>query len=135
MSLILRAQIASAARNIVPGWPVESFIAVNPLAGHEAEPFHTVTAAGVALTRDQHGYLEDLRKGRITDADLAQAISERIPELDTATISVDGQTVAAVRLAVLDMTTSSWAPIRHRPHLRTRRGGLMSIWPHRCPRA
>ncbi|WP_158252831.1 putative inorganic carbon transporter subunit DabA [Cryobacterium sp. N21] len=111
MSLILRAQIASAARNIVSGWPVESFIAVNPLAGHEANPFHTVTAAGVALTRDQHDYLEDLRKGRITDADLAQAISERIPELSSATFSVDGQTVPAVRVAVLDMTTASWGPI------------------------
>ena len=110
MSLILRAHVASAAQRIVPGWPVESFIAVNPLAGHESDPFHTVRAPEVALTRDHLAYLTALREGRITEADLAQAISERIPELARATINLAGQTVSAVRVAVLDMTTAQWGP-------------------------
>lgn len=111
MSLILRAHVASAAQNIVPGWPVDSFIAVNPLAGHEPDPFHTVAAPNVAITREHPAYLEDLRAGRITQADLAQAISERIPGLPRVTISVAGQAVSAVRVAVLDMTTAQTDPL------------------------
>ncbi|MBC7593730.1 MAG: DUF2309 domain-containing protein [Kineosporiaceae bacterium] len=112
MSLILRAHIASAAHNIVPGWPIQSFIAVNPLAGHEPISFHSVSVRNVALTREHRAYLADLREGRITEADLEQAISERIPELARATISVTGQEVAAVRIAVLDMTSVQGSPTR-----------------------
>ncbi len=110
MSLILRAQIASAAQNIVPAWPLQSFIAVNPLAGYEPVPFHRVLARKVALTREHRGYLADLREGRIADADLEQAISERVPELARATINVAGKAVAAVRVAVLDMTSAQGSP-------------------------
>ncbi|MET4705634.1 DUF2309 domain-containing protein [Frigoribacterium sp. UYMn621] len=110
MSLILRAQIASAAQNIVPGWPLQSFIAVNPLAGYEPASFHRVTARNVALTREHREYLADLREARITEADLEQAIIERTPELARATISVGGTAVAAVRVAVLDMTSAQGSP-------------------------
>ena len=109
MSLLLRAHVAAAAHHVVPGWPVESFIAVNPLAGNETDRFDSTHAPGVALTRDRAAYLADLGTGRITDTDLAAAIADRVPEIGHAKISVGGVEVSTSRVAVLDMTTAEWA--------------------------
>ena len=107
MNLILRAQVATAAHAIVPSWPVESFIAVNPLAGHEPRPFETAATPGVVLTRSREAYLADADRGRIVDADLEAALAERVPEL-AGKLTVGGNSVSAVSVAVLDMKSTLW---------------------------
>ncbi|TFC18707.1 DUF2309 domain-containing protein [Cryobacterium glucosi] len=107
MNLILRAQVATAAHAIVPSWPVESFIAVNPLAGHEPRPFEAAATPGVVLTRSRDAYLADADRGRIVDADLEAALAERIPEL-AGKLTIGGKSVSAVSVAVLDMKSAQW---------------------------
>ena len=107
MSLMLRAHVAAAAQDVVPHWPLESFIAVNPLAGHESHPFESATTPEVMLTRPRDAYLSDLDLGRITDADLEAALLERTPEL-AAHLTIGGATVPAVRVGVLDMKSAEW---------------------------
>jgi len=107
MSLILRAHVATAAQGVVPSWPLESFIAVNPLAGDEARPFETAAAADVRFTRSRDDYLRDLNEGRITAADLEAALLERTPEL-AGVITIGGMAVRRTHAAVLDMTSASW---------------------------
>jgi len=107
MNLILRAQVASAAHDIVPSWPVESFIAVNPLAGHEPRPFETAAAPGMVLARSRDAYLADADRGRIVDADLEAALAERVPEL-AGQLTLGGKSVSAMSVAILDMKTAQW---------------------------
>ena len=107
MSLILRAQVAAAAHDVVPAWPLESFIAVNPLAGRENLPFETAATSGVMLTRPHDAYLLDLERGRITDADLEAALVERIPEL-AAQLTIGTASVPAARVGVIDMKSAQW---------------------------
>ncbi len=107
MNLILRAQVAAAAQDIVPSWPVESFIAVNPLAGHEHRPFDTAATPGVVLNRSRDAYLADADSGRIVDADLEAALAERAPEL-AGHLTIGGQKVSALRVAILDMKSARW---------------------------
>ncbi|HSP51815.1 MAG TPA: DUF2309 domain-containing protein [Cryobacterium sp.] len=108
MNLILRAQVAAAAHDIVPYWPLESFIAVNPLASHETRPFETATTPGVVLTRSRDAYLADVERGRIVDADLEAALAERVPEL-AGHLILGGKTASAVSVAVLDMKSTPWS--------------------------
>lgn len=115
MSLLLRAHVAAAAASVVPGWPVESFIAVNPLAGHEPSPFHIAGSPGIALTRTRTDYLTDLDSGRITENDLAAALRERVPELGHTMVRVGGQQVSAARVGILDMSTAGWPAEPDRP--------------------
>ncbi len=107
MNLNLRAQVATAAHDIVPSWPVESFIAVNPLAGHEPRPFETAAIPGVVLTRSRDAYLADADRRRIVDADLIAALVERVPEL-TGQLTIGGRNVSAVSLLILDMKSALW---------------------------
>ncbi|MFO7689187.1 MAG: DUF2309 domain-containing protein [Cryobacterium sp.] len=107
MNLILRAQVATAAHDIVPSWPLESFIAVNPLAGHEPRPFETAAAPGVALARSRDAYLADADRGRIVNADLEAALADRVPEL-AGQLTIGGTSVSAVSVAVLDMKMAQW---------------------------
>ena len=117
MNLILRAQVAAAAQDVVPSWPLESFITVNPLAGSESQPFEKAANSGVMLTRPREAYQSDRERGRITDADLEAALHERVPEL-TGRLTIGAMTVPALRIAVIDMTSAEWdtQPGNHRPN-------------------
>lgn len=101
MSLLLRVAVASAAHDIVPSWPLDSFIAVNPLAGSEARPFESARSLG-PLTRQRMDYLADHKRGRIVLADLEAAVRLRIPEL-TGTVTIGETTLPAARLAALEL--------------------------------
>ncbi|TFC93108.1 MULTISPECIES: DUF2309 domain-containing protein [Cryobacterium] len=115
MNLILRAQVATAAHDIVPSWPMESFIAVNPLAGHEPRPFETAAAPGVVLARSRDAYLADADRGRIVDTDLEAALAERVPEL-AGQLTIGGKSVSAVSVAILDMRITPWtSPVAAAP--------------------
>jgi uncharacterized protein len=101
MSLLLRAQVATAAHDVVPAWPLDSFIAVNPLAAAESRPFGS--SAGVGHTRPTADYLADLDRGRITVDDLTAAIERRVPAL-ARSLTIDGRAIAASHIAALDLT-------------------------------
>ncbi|GAB3142982.1 DUF2309 domain-containing protein [Marisediminicola antarctica] len=101
MSLLLRVAVASAAHDIVPAWPLDSFIAVNPLAGSESLPFESAQSLG-ALTRHRTDYVADRKRGRILLTDLEAAVRLRIPEL-TGTVTIGGSTLPAARLAALEL--------------------------------
>lgn len=103
MSLVLRAQVAAAAHDIVPSWPLDSFIAVNPLAGAESQPFGLATDRGVALVRPTRDYVTDFHKGRIPVEALERALVARVPAL-AHTVSVGGTELPAFAIAALDMT-------------------------------
>ncbi|WP_341954191.1 DUF2309 domain-containing protein [Salinibacterium sp. TMP30] len=105
MSLILRANVASAAHEVVPSWPLESFIAINPLAGQEAIPFDSAELAGSTTTRTINAYLADLERGRIRPEDVELALLERVPELAGRT-TIGAYNVPVVGLAALDMQLS-----------------------------
>ncbi|MES2093006.1 MAG: DUF2309 domain-containing protein [Actinomycetota bacterium] len=108
MTLLIRAKVAQAAHDIAPSWPLESFIAINPLAGEEGRPFEH--AAGAArLTRTSSEFLSDYRSGRITDADLVAAVTERVPELGGATpalqarLRIGGRTLRAAEIVAAEL--------------------------------
>ena len=102
MSLVLRAQVAAAAQGIVPSWPLDSFIAVNPFAAAESLPFGSDADHGVAFARPTTDYIADFQRGRITIAALERALIARVPAL-TQTVPVSGTAVPAATIAALDM--------------------------------
>ncbi|WP_051479221.1 DUF2309 domain-containing protein [Arthrobacter sp. H5] len=104
MSLKTRADIARAARDIVPQWPLNSFIAVNPLGGYESTDFESVQVPGVVTTRPLTAYRADIDSGRITPEDLLAAVHERIPELRSRPVSVGSATISAAELLVAELT-------------------------------
>lgn len=115
MSLLLQARVATAARQVVPAWPLQSFIAVNPLAGHETRPFEEAVHAGAALTRSRESFLADFEQGRITSADLEAALRERDPAL-SGELTIGGARIAVVAIAALDMRLAEWgAPVEAQP--------------------
>ena len=98
MTLLIRATVAKAAHDIVPAWPLESFIAVNPLAGEEGRPFEN-SAAIESRTRSASAYHSDYRSGRITDDDLIAAVIERIPEFSGSAERESLVTIGTVTLS------------------------------------
>jgi uncharacterized protein YbcC (UPF0753/DUF2309 family) len=74
------AAAESAARAIPPAFPLEATVAVNPFLGQVGEDFATASArlarvAGVSLTRTRSEVSADIEAGRVTDDDLAAALS------------------------------------------------------------
>lgn len=111
MTVWIRAQVTRATRDIAPLWPLHSFIAINPLAAHEATAFSQAERAGVALTRTRSDYLRDLDAGRITSADLEAALSAQIPELVGAPDLILGdRRLTAPELLIAELTNPELHP-------------------------
>ncbi|HTL40674.1 MAG TPA: putative inorganic carbon transporter subunit DabA [Pseudolysinimonas sp.] len=106
MSLItapeIRAHVARAARTVSPTWPLTSFIAVNPLAGHEHRPIGELTAAlGESPTRPETAYLAEYRDGRIPDAAVREALHDVLPEVAAIdALAAAGRTASGVDIAL-----------------------------------
>ncbi|EUA02386.1 hypothetical protein I546_6269 [Mycobacterium kansasii 732] len=88
----LRSDVNLAARVIPTHYPLETFIAVNPLAGLESMPFEQAVRRagdlyGSAGVLDETTFRALYRAGRITDADLDSTLRLRYPTL------LDGQPV------------------------------------------
>jgi hypothetical protein len=69
-----------AGRAIPPLWPLALSVAVNPFLGQANERLAVTRArlrriAGIAITIDRIWYLDRIRAGKITDGDLAGALS------------------------------------------------------------
>ncbi len=77
----LEAAIARTCARIAPAWPLDRFIAVNPLWGMTNEPFFEVAAklrslSGARLLMPLAWYREQREEGRLRDEDLDEALRE-----------------------------------------------------------
>jgi len=82
----LRTDVNLAARMLPTHYPLETFIAVNPLAGLESMPFEQALRRagdlyGMPGTLGEQTFRGLYGEGRITDADLDRALSLRYPNL------------------------------------------------------
>ena len=80
----LHVQVALAAKILVPNWPLERFIAVNPLGGLEDRPFGEALAEagewfGCRGTPDERFFRAAFADARITEAGLVAAIKRTHP--------------------------------------------------------
>jgi uncharacterized protein YbcC (UPF0753/DUF2309 family) len=83
---LLRTDVNLAARVLPTHYPLETFIAVNPLAGLESMPFEQALRRagdlyGMPGTLGEPAFRRLHAEGRITDADLDRALSLRYPNL------------------------------------------------------
>ncbi len=105
----IHARVGIAARILPPVWPVQRFVAVNPLTGLEDLPVElAVNAArrlrGVTMSMTEQRWRELHLAGRISDADLIDAIAERFPQLRTGgTVRIAGYAIDPVDLVRLDL--------------------------------
>ncbi|ANF32476.1 hypothetical protein A0130_13045 [Leifsonia xyli] len=113
----IRARVAGAARTVTPTWPLTSFIAVNPVAGHESRPMSELaTALGETPTRPESDYLRSYTDGEISPSALRAALRQLIPELaGLGELAAAGRTVSAHDVAV--------AALQHPPSGATAGGG------------
>ena len=82
----LRTDVTLAAKVVPTHYPLETFIAVNPLAGLEGLPFEQAIRRagdlyGMPGTLGEPAFRELHRQGRITDSDLDRALIRRFPNL------------------------------------------------------
>lgn len=104
----VRAHIARASRMITPTWPLESFIAVNPVSGYEHLPFgdQTTTVPGITFTRTEQDYLHAHAMGEVSSDALRQAITRLIAEVVTsAPVTAGGRSVSGVDVALAALFT------------------------------
>ena len=77
----IRGRIDRACQKIAPLWPLKHFVAVNPYFGLRDEPFwdadqtlRSITGEGLTMPRSY--YEEQIANGRISTADLIEALGE-----------------------------------------------------------
>ena len=85
----LRSDVSLAGRLLPTHYPLETFIAVNPLAGLEGMPFEQAIRRagdlyGMRGTLHERDFRECHQAGRITDGDLDRALVRRYPNLSDA---------------------------------------------------
>jgi len=121
----LRSDITIAARVLPTHYPLETFIAVNPLAGFEALPFEQAVRRagdlyGIRGTLSQDRFRELHLAGRITDADLDKALARRYPGLISgAPLRFGDRDVTPAELLRGDLLHGTGTPQparRHRSH-------------------
>ena len=89
----VRTDVTLAAKVVPTHYPLETFIAVNPLAGLEGLPFEQAIRRagdlyGIPGTLGEPAFRELYRQGRITDADLDRALTRRFPNLGAEACAV-----------------------------------------------
>ncbi len=112
----LRSEVNLAARVIPTHYPLETFIAVNPLAGLESMPFaQAVRRAGdlygIRGVLDETTYRDLHRRARITDADLESVLRQRYPALlDGNPVRMGNRSVTPAELLRADLLNGDPAP-------------------------
>jgi uncharacterized protein YbcC (UPF0753/DUF2309 family) len=96
--------VARATRRIAPVWPLKHFVAVNPFLGVTdqsfAEAARTVAeTADARLTMPRSFYADAIRRGRLTDRHLEQALAEARRRDPAAPLPADAQALRALALA------------------------------------
>ncbi|MHA7650213.1 DUF2309 domain-containing protein [Mycobacterium sp. ML4] len=105
----LRSEVNLAARVIPTHYPLETFIAVNPLAGLETMPFEQAVLRagdlyGLSGLLDETAYRDLYQRGRITDADLESALRLRYPTLlDGEDVRLGTRMVTPAELLLSDL--------------------------------
>ncbi len=112
----LRADVTLTGRILAPTWPLETFIAVNPLGGLEDQPFaEAIASAADALgahgTLDEADFRALYAKGRITDANLLNAIQRRDADAPPAApVTLGERTISAHEVVLCDLLHGAPAP-------------------------
>ncbi|BDX31635.1 UPF0753 protein [Mycobacterium antarcticum] len=112
----LRSDVTLAARVLPTHYPLETFIAVNPLAGLESTPFEQAIRRsgdlyGARGTLPERVFRDRHRAGRITDADLDEALIRRYPNLlDRPTVCLGQRELTPVALLRADLLYGRPAP-------------------------
>ncbi len=112
----LVSDIRSAGGVLAQAWPIETFIAVNPLGGFEDLPFgEAVSRAGELLgargTLGDEAFRRFHAEGRITDADLRAALHRRLPgAVSGPHLEIGGRRVEAADLLIGDLLYGPAAP-------------------------
>jgi len=106
----VRVDVDAAARVVAPQWPLDSFIAVNPLEGLLQDGFEGAASQarrwlGARCYPDPAWLRAAHRAGRITDADLRASVLARHPHLDD-------DSVTALLAELLDLPDDPSAPPR-----------------------
>ncbi len=104
----LRSEVNLAGRVLAPLWPIETFIAVNPLGGFEDRPFAAAVAEagrllGARGTLDEAQFRALHHAGRITGDDLRAAVRRLVPDLAGNRLSLGGQPVDAEELVLTEL--------------------------------
>jgi uncharacterized protein YbcC (UPF0753/DUF2309 family) len=105
----LRADVNLAARVVPTHYPLETFIAVNPLAGLEGMPFEQAIRRagdlyGMPGTLDEQVFRQFHQEGRITDADLDRVLTLRYPNVSgEPSVRIRGQLLSPLELLRADM--------------------------------
>lgn len=108
----IRGWVAVAGRAISPHYPLETFIARNPLADYEHLPYEEALRAvarehGILLTRAEAEFREMHAAGRITDEDLVAALHVVVPEARTPRpVIVDGRITSITEILRQDLLVS-----------------------------
>ena len=112
----LRTAVTLAARVVPTHYPLETFIAVNPLAGLEGLPFEQALRRagdlyGMPGTLGEPAFRQLYAQGRITDADLDGALMRRYPNLAAERdLRVGEATISALELLRADLLHGTGAP-------------------------
>lgn len=112
----LVADIKWAEQIITRSWPIETFIAVNPLGGLEDRPFgEAVELAGELLgtrgTLSEEAFRSAYSTGRITDRDLTAVLKRRLPDvLAGPGVKVGARTIQPLELLLADLLSGPIAP-------------------------
>lgn len=109
----VREQVAAVAKEISPAWPLERFVAVNPLAGIEHLPFadavvHAQRTFGAPGWRAEEELRAAERDGRITDQELRRALRARLGADADLEIGLGDHRTATLEAILL-------ADLRHAP--------------------
>ncbi len=105
----LRTDVTLAARVVPTHYPLETFIAVNPLAGLEAMPFEQAIRRagdlyGTPGTIGEEAFRQFHREGRITDADLDRALQRRYPNFSAdPELQLGGRRISPLELMRADL--------------------------------
>lgn len=116
----LRADVSLASRVVPTHYPLETFIAVNPLAGLEDMPFEQAIRRagdlyGMTGTLGEAAFRRLHTEGRITDADLDRVLARRYPNLSIATgVRIDGRELGALEILRAELLHGIGAPTAKR---------------------
>ncbi len=113
---VLRSDVSIAARTVAPYWPIEAFIAVNPLSAFEDRPFAQALDAardlfGARGTLPESAFRAAHAAGRVTDHGLRAALRRACgPALDGPAVRLGPLALDPVELLRLDLLHGRPAP-------------------------
>ena len=112
----LRSDVRLAAHVLPTHYPLQTFIAVNPLAGLQTMPFEQAVRRagdlyGMRGTLPESAFRDLHRQGRISDDDLDRALSRRYPNLpQEPLLQLGGRRISPAQLLRADLLYGTGTP-------------------------